>query len=323
MYLNDRMMSAELLYYRTLETRSKLSDDEKWQLKISKRGFEGECLYDKIFEQVGHKRVYIYRDLYLKIENSTAQYDSLIISDEGVTVNEIKNYTGDYLYKGGRFYKNNKILPDNAFAQLNRSTGKLISLSNDSALNFKVAGKVVFPNDDFRLHSEDNSIWGDVVVRSNLRKYFRGFNNEYAGQAADEIALLIKSKIVDNSYFNEKADMANLQKGLYCGSCHSFNLIKRRKYFICTNCKKKEDNETHLLRAMSDYKFLFYNETMTCKAISQLINNMIHQRTVQRHLIKHCTATKKGNETTYKFKYYNFEDAKTVLEDRVRIAKFS
>lgn len=49
-----------------------------------------------MFDKVGHGNLYIYRDIYLQIENSVTQYDTLIISESGIVVNEIKNFTGNY-----------------------------------------------------------------------------------------------------------------------------------------------------------------------------------------------------------------------------------
>lgn len=307
MFLNQRMMSPELLHLKALEGRSKLSSSEKYKIYILERGFEGEILYDKIFEEVGHNHLYIYRDLYLRIENSVTQYDSLIISDDGIVVNEIKHYSGDYHYKEGQFYRNNKSIRDNAFYQLNRATGKLIKLRDEAGMTFNVSGKVIFPNDEFRLHSEDHSIWKNVVLRSGLREYFRGFNNYYAGEYADKIVHLIKNRIVENPYFNDAAEMERLRRGLYCGKCASFNLIKGRFQLTCSDCGSIESNETHLLRAMSDFKYLFYNQPMSREALLELINHQFHKSTVYRAIRKHCLIEQKGNSTTYTLKYYNSE----------------
>ena len=40
-----------------------------------------------------------------------------------------------------------------------------------------------------------------------------------------------------------------------------------------------------------------------------LLGDCVDIRVVQRYLLKYCTIEKKGNETEYKFKYYDFEDA--------------
>src|SRR5699024_7415210 len=92
MFINQREVPAEFLYYQALAARRNLSPDEQFQFSNIQKGFEGECLYDQIFDEVGHQNVYIFRDLYLKIGGSVTQYDSIVISDENVTINEIKNF---------------------------------------------------------------------------------------------------------------------------------------------------------------------------------------------------------------------------------------
>src|SRR5690625_4985648 len=99
MFLNKRKMSVELLHYEALSSRSVLSSKERYTMKRLKKGYEGECLYDQIFEEIGHDNIYIIRDVYLKIDKSDTQYDSIIITENRIVVNEIKNYTGDYRYE--------------------------------------------------------------------------------------------------------------------------------------------------------------------------------------------------------------------------------
>lgn len=90
MFINNREMPVELLYYNALSARTELTANEKYQMALMKKGYEGECLYDKIFDEIGHGNVYIFRDVYLKIGSTTTQYDSIVITDNRVTVNEIK-----------------------------------------------------------------------------------------------------------------------------------------------------------------------------------------------------------------------------------------
>lgn len=127
MYLNKRRMPIELLYYNALSFRKELSRQEKYEKEKIWRGYEGECQYDQIFDEVGHDNIYVIRDVYLKIGNTDTQYDTIIISENKVVINEIKNYTGDYRYDNNRWFRNKKPINDNAFAQLDRAKGKLMN----------------------------------------------------------------------------------------------------------------------------------------------------------------------------------------------------
>lgn len=325
LFINYREIPVELLYYNALSARSELSRNEKYQMKILKKGFEGECLYDKIFEETGHSNVYIFRDVYLKVGNTVTQYDSIVITDNKVTVNEIKNFHGDYHYTKDDWYRNGTSLEDDAFAQLRRAKGKLMKLSKNSSVKFEVDAALIFINDDFRLTSENDGIWDKVIVRSHLRSYLHSLNNSQKGDKAKKIANIINNNKVNNIYFNEKADINRLRLGIYCGECKSFKQVKRRFHFTCSNCGTTETNETHFLRALSDHKFLFYNQPITKKSILYLINNQLTKSTLARFMNAHCNIEKRGRSSTHTFKYYDFNDAlKTTAGRRYKntIVKF-
>lgn len=309
MYLNKRKMPIELLYYNALSLRRDLSSQERYKKEKLKRGYEGECQYDHILDEIGHENIYVIRDVYLRIGNTDTQYDTIIISENRIVVNEIKNYTGDYRYENNRWFRNNKPMNDNAFAQLDRAKGKLMNLVDDANLHVKVEAALIFTSDDLRLTSEDQRIWQETIVRNHLRNYLRQFYNEHLGNKAKSITNIIRNSIVDNSYFEETADINQLRRGLYCGECSSFNLIKKRFQFVCAECKTVEGLDSHLLRAMHDYKYLFYNQPMTHQSLTYLINNEINRSTVYRAFQKHCNINKKGNYTTYTLKYQSLEEA--------------
>ncbi|MDO5360686.1 MAG: nuclease-related domain-containing protein, partial [Jeotgalicoccus sp.] len=200
MYLNDRNTTAELLHYRALSVRGVLSVEDARNLKIYESGFSGECLYDKIFDEVGHDNLYIFRDVYLAVGKSGAQYDSIIIADDVITVNEIKNYSDEYYYKNGRFIKNGEVVPDNPFTQVDRAVGKLYRICRNAKISTEIKSKVIFPNDDFRLYSEDTSIWKNVVIRMDLKKYFRQFKDSYNTEKAGSLVSVIRAHISPNPY---------------------------------------------------------------------------------------------------------------------------
>ncbi|CAD2077717.1 hypothetical protein GCM10007275_06960 [Jeotgalicoccus coquinae] len=314
MFINNREIPVELLYYSALSARAELTANEKYQMEIVKKGYEGECQYDKIFDEIDHSNLYIFRDVYLKTGNTTTQYDSIVITDDRVTVNEIKNFQGDFHYSKDNWYKNGYLLEDDAFAQLRRAQGKLMRLAKNSALNFEVTGALIFINDDFRLTSDTDAIWDKTIVRSHLRSYLRNLNNAQRGNKAKKIANIINKHRVNNTYFNEKADISRLKSGFYCGECRSYNLIKRRFHFTCGNCGTIETSETHLLRAISDHKYLFYNQPITKKTILRLIDHQLPKSTLARMMNKHCNIEYKGRSSTYKYKYYDFNAALKIIK---------
>ena len=309
MYLNDRNTTAELLHYQALSRRMVLNAEDARDLKIYESGFSGECLYDKLFDEVGHDNLYVFRDIYLAAGKSGAQYDSIIISNDAITVNEIKNYSGEYHFKNGRLIRSGEVVPDNPFTQVDRAVGKLYRIFRNAKISTEIKGKVIFPNDDFKLYSEDNSIWRNIVIRMDMKKYFRQFKDSYNTEKAERLVSLIRSHISPNPYFNGSSNVGRIRTGLYCGSCGDFNLIKTRYHCQCVSCGTKESNETHMLRVMSDYKYLFYGEGMTRRKLMTLVGDDFHPEVLRRALSKYCSMNRKGKNTEYTFKYYDFEEA--------------
>ena len=311
MFINERTKPHELVYYEALSARTSLMKKEAVKFENVKKGYEGEMLYDRILDSIGHGNVLIYRDLFLSIDGSVTQYDTLIISDSGIISNEIKNFSGSVTVRDGSWYRGDFSIPNDAFSQLNRAVGKLMELRNASRSDFKVSGKLIFPNDNFTFHSDDQSNWNKITLRSGLRDYFRQFNQSgiAAGNKAQYISRLISSSIVENPYFKPEVDKTRLKFGLYCSRCGSFNLSKKRFHLTCNKCGSTECNETHLLRAMNDYKFLFYNQPMTRNSLLKFIDYEIPQYTVTRFVNRYCFQHKSGNTSHYTFKYYDFNDA--------------
>lgn len=309
MIVSDRKIGEELAFYRALGSRSRLSAEDAKKLSVLERGYVGECIYDKVFEDVGHGSIFVFRDIYLRIEDGIAQYDALIVSDDGIVVNEIKNFSGLYRYEAGKWFIQDYQVSNDALAQVKRAVGKLLKLRYAARGNFEVSGKIVFPHIEFRLRTDDADLWNNVVLRSELRNYLMQFKNAYAGREAENIARLIQSHIVPNPFFDKSADFDAVRKGVYCGACGSFEMVARKYHFICKSCGSKETKESHMIRAMSDFKSLFLKQKMTKKIFLEFIDYRVSPKTALRMLDKYCERNLNGSFTNYTFKYEDFEDA--------------
>ncbi|WP_260631690.1 hypothetical protein [Neobacillus niacini] len=79
MLLRGRTESDELLKMRSLNTRMKLSQEEKFYYFNLEKGYEGEVEFDRKAEILQEDRYFI-NDLLLKINHSYFQIDSTLIS---------------------------------------------------------------------------------------------------------------------------------------------------------------------------------------------------------------------------------------------------
>ena len=319
MLISQRKISKELAYYRALGWRSRLSTEEAKKLSALERGYNGECIYDAVFDEIGHGSVFVFRDIYLGLEDSVAQYDALIVSDAGITVNEIKNYSGFYRVEKGKWFAGNFEVPDDPVVQLNRAMNKLLKLQYIHRLNFEIEGKVVFPHIDFRLNFDDRDVREKLVMRPELRDYLKQFKNDYAGGYAERIVDAVSAHIIDNPFFDKSADFDSVRKGLYCGNCGSFEVEASAYHFDCTSCVSRETKESHVIRAISDYTVLFMNEKLTRKRFLEFIDYRLSPRTVVRMLGKYCSRYGGSTASYYEFNYESYED---VVKDKSYIRRY-
>ena len=157
--------------------------------------------------------------------------------------------------------------------------------------------------------------------------YYRALKKRIvlAGQDAKSLSIQEKGFAGECEYdrvFDEEGhgsvfvfrDFDSLRKGLYCGDCGRFELKTNHFYMTCQKCGKTEKKETHVLRAISDYKSLFLNDKLTKQRFMEFIDYKVSERTVFRLLNKYCNQITKGKWTYYEFRYRDFDEAYQVHE---------
>lgn len=98
MIAKPRKEPAELSILKLLDVRMNLSSVEKRYYFNLKKGYEGELQFDSLVEKLECDCL-VLNDLLLKVNNTTFQIDSLIITADALYFFEIKNYEGDYYYE--------------------------------------------------------------------------------------------------------------------------------------------------------------------------------------------------------------------------------
>ncbi|WP_394233786.1 nuclease-related domain-containing protein [Niallia oryzisoli] len=103
MLLKRRMESDELMIIRSLNTRMELTDKEKFHYSNLEKGYAGEVKFDQLAECLQEER-FIINDLLLEINNSFFQIDTLMISQSGIHLLDIKNFHGDFYLNSDKLY---------------------------------------------------------------------------------------------------------------------------------------------------------------------------------------------------------------------------
>ena len=98
MFITERNRSKQHVYFETLSGRADLDRKEAADLGRYRSGSSGECEYDAVLDAVGHDNLFVFRDIWLRVGGAEVQFDALIVADNVLIANEIKNYSGNYSY---------------------------------------------------------------------------------------------------------------------------------------------------------------------------------------------------------------------------------
>ena len=302
MFLTERSKSNELKYLETLSIRAQLTEAESKTLNRLQKGFEGEALYDKIFDEAGHDKVSIFRDIWIKADKSLTQIDSLIVSDDVVVINEIKNYSGQYNYENNVWHVGNIQISDDPIIQAKRSSSKLIKIFRENHANITVDAKVVFPNPYFILTTNDEACNTSMIKRDRLKMYMRSLNRLSSGKPSHEIMELLESYRVPEPVYHMDTKFSRLKTGRYCVHCNAYEFDSYRGFTVCRNCHGRMSNKLHVLTAVRDFQLLFHNEQITTAVIQKILNEEMSYSTIQRNLRTYCTPINHGRSRTYELR---------------------
>ncbi|RIW37336.1 NERD domain-containing protein [Bacillus salacetis] len=117
-----------------------------------KKGYEGEVRFDQLSEKSLNDK-FVLNDLLLEMNHSYSQIDTLSISDGVIHLLNIKNYEGDYHFKGDELFR----FPQekeyhNPLLQLQRSATIMRQILHDIQEDYIVKPYAVFVNPQFTLY---------------------------------------------------------------------------------------------------------------------------------------------------------------------------
>ncbi|TVT28824.1 NERD domain-containing protein [Salinicoccus cyprini] len=299
MFMTERHESKELLFHEVIEKRCVLRDGEANRLKILRQGLEGERIYDRLWEEIGHTSLMIFRGIWMRIENAILQLDALVVTDGQLIVNEIKNYTGRYKYEDGTWSVNSFQISEDPLAQLNRTAGKLVRLKYLDNQQFDVEKKVVFVNSDFNLTTSSGEGRKHIIDRSLLKHYLRDITRSRSGQNASELASAIREYMIEDPMTVPEVEAERIKAGFYCGRCSSFDLELEHFRTRCVRCGHSETFEYQAVQAIIDFATLFPEQSITKQNIRWITGGAVSDRRLERYLNRYCTLAMRGKHSAY------------------------
>nr|WP_233711431.1 nuclease-related domain-containing protein [Lederbergia citrisecunda] len=276
-----------------------VSIEESKHLTRLEKGFEGELLFDERIDK-SSKEWLILNDLQLKSNNTEFQIDSFLITQKTIFLFEIKNYEGDYYIEGDKWYYTNGTEIQNPLTQLERSEFLIRRLLQELGYSMPVESFIIYINPDFHLYNAPRNL--PIVYPTQLNRFFEKLNNiptkvtEYHKRLAKKLISLHK----DESTFTKlpKYSYEELQKGIMCVFCYSFDIIAIKRAVKCKSCDKIEDKTIAIIRSVDEYVLLFPDRKITTNDIYEWCNGIVSKKSIQRILIKNFIL--KGNaKSTY------------------------
>ncbi|MFC5465719.1 nuclease-related domain-containing protein [Lederbergia graminis] len=286
MIVKQRSKSKELLTLESLDVRMKLLNKDKQYYQSLLKGYEGEVLFDSLVEEKLQCDSIILNDLLLKLNKTTFQIDSLIITMGTIFLNEVKNLEGDYYYESDRLYTKSATEVSNPLTQLIRCESLLRQLLRSLGFNIPIHGVVIFVNPEFTLYKAPLN--KPFIFPTQINNYFRQLNKITTKVNKEHRILADKLLSLHNTESPYKQIPAyeydQLQKGITCIACKSFSVTVEGQRCTCLGCGEVERVENAVIRSVHEYKLLFPSRKVTSKSIDEWCKIINSQRRIKRIL---------------------------------------
>lgn len=299
MFVTERNKSEYHIYLEILGSRAELDRKEERSLEWYRSGYAGEQEYDAVLDEVGHGAMYVFRDIWLGIQDSKVQLDSLIVADNIMIVNEIKNYSGNYSYENGIWKVGNHQISEDPVSQVSTAANKLLRMRYDIDTRFEVHKEIMFVNPYFIFGPTDYKNAGMFIMRNRLKQYFRSLGNNTVGRSAKILAEEIAGRIIKNPHPVPETDAGRVRSGVNCYKCSSFDILKKRFCAECRSCGYVEPFERLVVRAVIEFSILFPDEAVTRRRIFEFLGGEVNYKKIQRHMKRYLLLEGSGKNAYY------------------------
>lgn len=277
-----------------LNSRKSLPEIEAVNYERYSQGYIGE---DKIrrmlLEHLDVKPLALF-DFRFMANNDECQIDCLLLFQNECVLIEVKNYSGEYVYRDSEIFFNRsmKRLYSQPFQQVARAKVLLGDLFRTLGIRMNISEKIVFINEKFYLYEAPGNL--PVVYYATLERFLRELNDKRCdlGDYHFKIAEKLKSMQLKNSVYERihEYEYDTIQKGIPCVNCSNWMTKlsdKSRKHLVCSSCGKLETTDDAILRMVREYNLLFKDRKITSLAIYDWTNKIISQKAIRNILIKH------------------------------------
>ncbi|MFF2446293.1 nuclease-related domain-containing protein [Neobacillus sp. NPDC058068] len=295
MAYKPRTEREEIIILRSLDARSDLTEEEKWNYLNLKKGYEGEVMFDSLTEKIKSECL-ILNDLLLELNNSKFQIDTLIIQEK-LFLFDVKNHEGDHYYDNGDFksMKTGKLLK-NPLDQLKRCETLFRQLLQKHGYYLPVVSWVVFINPEFTLYQAPKNEPIIYPTQLNtLMKKLNSWSGKLNGKHTKLADLLVSMHIVESPYPRvPHYEYERLRKRIICSLCQSFVISISGGKIVCDNCGCEEDVDSAVLRSVKELKLLFPDRKITTSLVQDWCGGIVSVNVIRRILHQNFKTTGTG-----------------------------
>lgn len=297
-----RILTMEHALLLCLSKRGKLTTEQKRQLERDELGHGGEIGFDSLIEKHGSTTWYHFKNIWIDYFGY-AQIDSLIITESGIFLADIKNYGNHYAYQNLTWTYQGRPLSKNINQQLADNIVKCQSLSKVIPAMKNTQGVIIFINER-AVPTIIDPMPVNYLLRYQLYDWLDSLKQPVSGnkisihKTAEQIKPFIIPNPYDHNYFCSDEEFKQLRKGIYCCNCGSFHL-EIRKYTVKCACGHRENKERAVLRSICEYGVLQNHKNLSAYEIFNFLNEQVPIQYIYRKLNIFFTPIPDGKRIFY------------------------
>ncbi|MFL2105235.1 NERD domain-containing protein [Desemzia sp. FAM 23991] len=304
MAYKEREKSYNLLMMESLSIRMELTLKQQYYYQNLLRGYKGECDFDKLTVKLDGNFL-VLNDLPLKVDGRYFQIDTLIIGVKSVRVYEVKNYMGEYIFKGDDLYiasSDKSILTP--FNQLERLLTSIRQVLAELGIHLPVSGFVAFVDPNMCLYQAPYR--PELLLPGKLEKHLTQVASHGAPLTSKhhELAMKLCERCVLEPPYKDLPEYTYelLTKGVSCAECGSLRVTLpagKSRYCACEKCGHQEPVTKTICRLVDEYRRLFPGREITSTAIYEWCGGLFTKKRIRIVLGKYFKATGTKRLMTY------------------------
>ena len=213
-------------------------------------------------------------DIGLEQGDWITQFDGLILTKRCVIILDSKNVSDDlHFYENtGEFIRlkanGERLVLDDPVYQLKKNIQFLTLWFKSKKLDVQVKGLIVYTSGNCMFHSKPKGALVCKTYQMNeyLYKILRSTPQDPTPLKINKIKRLLETN--HTPYVRRplcetyQIPYDDLKKGIYCGSCHGYQVVRHRRNWVCRDCNAKNAAAHHV--ALQEY-FSIVDDSITNK----------------------------------------------------------